>query len=71
MDAMSLSQPGVSRHLTTLRRAGLVSVRSDGRRRIYRIEPAKLAEIDAWLEPYKQGWGSGLNAFEDHLVKES
>jgi DNA-binding transcriptional ArsR family regulator len=70
LDAMTLSQPGVSRHLKTLHQAGLVSVRSDGRRRIYRIEPTKLAEIDAWLEPYKQCWASRLNAFEDHLVKE-
>jgi DNA-binding transcriptional ArsR family regulator len=70
LDAMSLSQPGVSKHLKTLRQAGLVSVRSDGRRRIYRIEPTKLAEVDEWLEPYKQSWGNRLGAPEDHLVKE-
>jgi DNA-binding transcriptional ArsR family regulator len=71
LDAMSLSQPGVSRHLKMLYQAGLVSVRSDGRRRIYRIEPTKLAEIDAWLEPYKPSWGSQLGAPQDHLGKES
>ena len=54
-----------------LRLAGLVSVRSDGRRRIYRIEPTKLAEIDEWLEPYKQAWASRLSALEEQLVKKS
>lgn len=71
LDAMSLSQPGVSRHLKMLRLAGLVSVRSDGRRRIYRIEPTKLSEIDEWLEPYKKAWASRLSALEQQLVAES
>jgi DNA-binding transcriptional ArsR family regulator len=71
VDAMGLSQPGVSKHLKLLREAGLVSVRADGQRRLYRIEPAKLAEIEAWLEPYKRFWRGKLDALEDHLMRES
>jgi DNA-binding transcriptional ArsR family regulator len=54
--AVGLSQPGVSKHLKCLREAGLVRVRSDGQRRLYRIEPRRLAELDAWLEPYRRFW---------------
>lgn len=71
VDAMGLSQPGVSKHLKLLREAGLVRVRADGQRRLYRIEPAKLAEIEAWLEPYKRFWRGKLDALEDHLMREN
>ncbi len=71
VEAMGLSQPGVSKHLKLLREAGLVSVRADGQRRLYRIEPAKLAELDAWLAPYKRFWRDKLDALEDHLMRES
>jgi DNA-binding transcriptional ArsR family regulator len=71
VDAMGLSQPGVSKHLKLLREAGLVSMRADGQRRLYRIEPAKLAELDAWLAPYKRFWRDKLDALEDHLMRES
>jgi len=71
VDAMGMSQPGVSKHLKLLREAGLVSVRADGQRRLYRIEAAKLAEIEAWLEPYKRFWRDKLDALEDHLMRES
>jgi DNA-binding transcriptional ArsR family regulator len=54
--AVGLSQPGVSKHLKCLREAGLVRVRRDGQRRLYRIEPRRLAELDAWLEPYRRFW---------------
>ena len=54
--AVRLSQPAVSKHLKCLREAGLVRVRSDGQRRLYRIEPHRLAEFDAWLEPYRRFW---------------
>ena len=54
--AVRLSQPAVSKHLKCLREAGLVRVRSDGQRRLYRIEPRQLAELDAWLEPYRRSW---------------
>ena len=53
VDHLDLSQPAVSNHLRVLRDAGLVEVRQDAQRRWYRLRPAPLAEIDAWLEPYR------------------
>jgi DNA-binding transcriptional ArsR family regulator len=71
VDAMGMSQPGVSKHLKLLREAGLVSVRADGQRRLYRVEPDRLAELDAWLAPYRRYWRDKLDALEDHLMRES
>ncbi len=65
--ALDLSQPGVSKHLRVLREAGLVAVRRDAQRRWYRLDPAPLAEIDAWLAPYRRLWASRLDALERHL----
>jgi DNA-binding transcriptional ArsR family regulator len=64
---LGLSQPGVSRHLRLLREAGLVRVRPDGQRRWYELEPEPLAELDAWLEPYRTLWEHRLDALERHL----
>jgi DNA-binding transcriptional ArsR family regulator len=61
------SQPGVSKHLRILREAGLVEARTDAQRRIYRVRPDPLAEIDAWLAPYRRLWASKLDALERHL----
>jgi DNA-binding transcriptional ArsR family regulator len=71
VDALAISQPGVSKHLRILREAGLVSVRKDAQRRLYRLEPEKLAEIDAWLAPYRKFWSGKLDALVDHLMRES
>ena len=67
VDALELSQPAVSKHLRVLREAGLVEVRQDAQRRWYRLRPAPLAEIDAWLEPYRDLWRGRLDALEAHL----
>jgi DNA-binding transcriptional ArsR family regulator len=64
---LDISQPGVSKHLRVLREAGLVEARTDAQRRIYRVRPEPLAEIDAWLQPYRRLWSSHLNALERHL----
>jgi DNA-binding transcriptional ArsR family regulator len=50
-----------------LRDAGLVAVRADGRRRLYALRPQPLAEVDAWLEPYRAYWSGRLDALERHL----
>jgi DNA-binding transcriptional ArsR family regulator len=71
VDALPLSQPGASKHLRILRDAGLVTVRKDAQRRIYRLAPGRLAELDAWLAPYRKVWSSRLDALENHLNKES
>ena len=67
VERLGLSQPGVSKHLRVLREAGLVSVRPDGRRRWYGLRPEPLAELDAWLAPYRELWDRRLDALERHL----
>ncbi len=64
---LEISQPGVSKHLRMLREAGLVDVRPEGRRRWYRLRAQPLAEVDAWLEPYRAHWSEHLDALERHL----
>lgn len=70
VDALAISQPGVSKHLRTLREAGLVEARAQGQQRLYRLAPAKLAEIDAWIAPYRRLWAGRLDALEAHLERE-
>src|SRR5688500_18777556 len=70
VDRLGLAQPGISRHVRILRDAGLVLVRQDAQRRWYRIRPEPLAEIDAWLTPYRRFWADRLDALERHLDKE-
>ncbi len=65
--SLELSQPGVSKHLKVLREAGLVAVRSRGRQRLYALRPQPLAEVDAWLEPYRAYWSDRLDDLERHL----
>jgi DNA-binding transcriptional ArsR family regulator len=67
VEQLALSQPAVSKHLKVLRDAGLVEVRQDAQRRWYRLRPAPLAEIDAWLAPYRDLWRNRLDALEAHL----
>jgi DNA-binding transcriptional ArsR family regulator len=65
--ALDLSQPGVSKHLRVLREARLVAVRQDAQRRWYALNAAPLAEVDAWLQPYRRLWADRLDALERHL----
>jgi DNA-binding transcriptional ArsR family regulator len=64
---LSLAQPTVSKHLKLLRECGLVEVRSEAQRRVYRLRPEPLFEIDAWLAPYRRLWSDRLLALERHL----
>jgi DNA-binding transcriptional ArsR family regulator len=68
---VGMPQPGVSRHLRVLRDAGLVTVSKDAQRRIYRLRPEPLVELDAWLAPYRRQWAARLDALEDHLARTS
>jgi len=70
VERLSLSQPGVSKHLRVLREAGLVEVRPEAQRRWYHLRAEPLAEIDAWLDPYRRLWATRLDALERHLAKE-
>ena len=67
VEELAVSQPAVSKHLRVLREAGLVDVRSDAQRRIYRVRTEPLRAIDEWLEPYRQLWASRLDDLERHL----
>jgi DNA-binding transcriptional ArsR family regulator len=64
---VGMHQPGVSRHLKVLREAGLVEVRRDAQRRMYRLRVEPLMELDAWLEPYRAEWAGRLDSLERHL----
>jgi DNA-binding transcriptional ArsR family regulator len=70
VDRLAISQPGVSKHLRVLRDAGLVEARTDAQRRIYGVRPEPLAEIDAWLAPYRRFWTAKLDALERMLDEE-
>ena len=64
---LAVSQPAVSRHLRVLRDAGLVDVRSDAQRRLYRVRSEPLRAIDDWLAPYRAQWAPRLDDLERHL----
>jgi DNA-binding transcriptional ArsR family regulator len=64
---LGLSQPAVSKHLRVLRDAGLVEARVDAQRRLYRIRPEPLEDLDQWLASYRQLWSAHLDRLEDHL----
>jgi DNA-binding transcriptional ArsR family regulator len=67
VEALGLSQPAVSKHLRVLKDAGLVEVRVDAQRRLYRVRPEPLAELDDWLAAYRRLWTASLDRLEDHL----
>jgi DNA-binding transcriptional ArsR family regulator len=64
---LRVSQPAVSKHLRVLRQAGLVDVRPDAQRRLYRVRPEPLRAIDDWLEPYRALCEARLDDLERHL----
>jgi DNA-binding transcriptional ArsR family regulator len=69
VEALGASQPSTSKHLRVLRDAGLVHVHPDAQRRVYALRPEGLAELDAWLAPYRRLWEGRLDALEAHLDK--
>lgn len=69
VDEVGMHQPGVSRHLKVLRDAGLVEVRRDAQRRLYRLRAEPLKELDEWLEPYRHEWANRLDELERHLER--
>ena len=67
VEELGASQPAVSKHLRVLREAGLVDVRTEAQRRVYRINVAPLRTLDEWLAPYRQLWSARLDDLERHL----
>lgn len=66
-EELQLPQPSISKHLRVLREAGFVESRVDAQRRLYRIRPEPLQEVDAWLEPFRRFWSIHVDALEKHL----
>jgi DNA-binding transcriptional ArsR family regulator len=66
---LRLSQPSVSKHLRVLREAGFVESRIEAQRRLYRLRPEPLMELDAWLLPFRAFWSRHVDALEKHLDK--
>ena len=67
-ERLGLTQPATSKHLRVLREAGLVLVRAEAQRRWYELRPGPLAEIDAWLAPYRRFWTERIDALDRHLA---
>jgi DNA-binding transcriptional ArsR family regulator len=64
---LRMPQPTVSKHLRVLREAGFVESTVDAQRRLYRLKPEPLHEVDAWLAPFRRFWSAHLDALERHL----
>ena len=64
---LKMPQTSVSKHLRVLRDAGLVDVRADAQRRLYRLRPDPLVELDDWLAPFRRFWTAHVDALERHL----
>ena len=64
---LSMSQPQVSKHLRVLSEVGLVRCRAEGRRRLYRLEPARLRPLHEWLTKYERAWNDRLDRLDDYL----
>jgi DNA-binding transcriptional ArsR family regulator len=67
---LHMSQPTVSKHLRVLREAGFVESKVHAQRRLYRLRPEPLKELDAWLEPFRRFWSAHLDALERHLDRK-
>ena len=64
---LRMTQPAVSKHLRVLREAGFVESTVDAQRRLYRLKPEPLQEVDAWLAPFRRFWSAHVDALERHL----
>jgi DNA-binding transcriptional ArsR family regulator len=64
---LRMSQPTVSKHLRVLREAGFVESTVDAQRRLYRLRPEPLQEVDAWLAPFRRFWSAHVDALERYL----
>ena len=64
---LRMSQPTVSKHLRVLREGGFVEATVDAQRRLYRLKPESLQEVEAWLAPFRRFWSAHADALERHL----
>jgi DNA-binding transcriptional ArsR family regulator len=68
-EEFAISQPAVSQHLRVLRESGFATVRAEGTRRLYAVEPAPLDEVDLWLQGVRRFWTQRLDALDTELVR--
>lgn len=68
--ALGMTQPAVSKHLRVLREAGFVDAQVDAQRRVYRLNPEPLREVDAWLAPFRLFWSAHVDALERYLNRK-
>jgi DNA-binding transcriptional ArsR family regulator len=68
-DAFAISRPAISRHLRVLREAGVLAARGDGQRRLYRLEPKALDELDDWIDRTRHFWSQHLSELDRHLQR--
>src|SRR5246127_3012913 len=66
---LGMTQPTVSKHLRVLREAGFVESQVDAQRRLYRLRPEPLKEVDAWLATFRRVWSKHVDALEQHLER--
>ncbi|MGO8673502.1 MAG: ArsR/SmtB family transcription factor [Capsulimonadaceae bacterium] len=64
---LQMSQPTVSKHLRVLRKAGFVEFTVDAQRRLYRLKPEPIQEVEAWLAPFRRYWSAHVDALERRL----
>jgi DNA-binding transcriptional ArsR family regulator len=68
-EGFPVSRPAISRHLRVLREAGLVRSRTEGKRRLYALDPRPLREVADWLEPYRDLWAQRLDALDTEMAR--
>src|SRR3954454_22497895 len=68
-DECGISQPGVSQHLRVLREAGFATVRPEGARRLYAVNPEPMRDVDAWLDRFRAFWTPHLDALETEIAR--
>lgn len=68
-EEFGISQPAVSQHLKVLRESGFTTMRAEGTRRVYSLDPTPLRSVDEWLDPFRQFWGSRLDALATEIAR--
>jgi DNA-binding transcriptional ArsR family regulator len=68
-EEFGISQPAASQHLRVLRENGFATVRSEGTRRLYAVDPAPFREVDAWLDHFRRFWAQPLDALATELAR--
>ena len=69
MGEFGISQPAVSQHLRVLRESGFTTVRPEGARRLYAVDPLPLKEVDEWLEPFRRNWEESFTKLDELLER--